>query len=111
MQPYGWEHVATYTGRCAEDLAELGMTGVTAQAFHDPCDSNAAALQYRRAAPGSSGGSVVAVQTALVAAGYQLPIDGTFGPLTEAAIVDYQTAHGLIIDGVAGRETQGSLGI
>jgi DNA invertase Pin-like site-specific DNA recombinase len=33
------------------------------------------------------------------------PIDGLFGPLTEAAVLRFQAANGLAIDGVAGRHT------
>ncbi|MGB0865454.1 MAG: peptidoglycan-binding domain-containing protein [Granulosicoccaceae bacterium] len=31
--------------------------------------------------------------------------DGSFGPNTEMAVIDYQTAHGLLVDGVVGTDT------
>lgn len=45
------------------------------------------------------------LQTELVQAGYQLAVDGLFGPGTRAALMDYQLRHGLAIDGVCGPKT------
>lgn len=39
------------------------------------------------------------------------PVDGWFGPITRGAVVAYQTAHRLTVDGEVGRQTAGSLGI
>ena len=39
------------------------------------------------------------------------PVDGWFGPVTHAAVVSYQQANGLTVDGWVGRETRNSLGI
>jgi peptidoglycan hydrolase-like protein with peptidoglycan-binding domain len=61
--------------------------------------------------PGSgyvSGGSGVVrgLQVWLVRAGFSPgPVDGLYGPLTEQAVRRYQSAHGLRVDGVAGRRT------
>ena len=61
---------------------------------------------------GSIGPLVVALQTALKAAGYYkgYAIDGNFGPATRAAVADLQGAHGLFVDGVAGAKTWAALG-
>jgi peptidoglycan DL-endopeptidase CwlO len=37
--------------------------------------------------------------------------DGEYGPITRAAVRQYQQAHGLIVDGIAGPQTLGSLGL
>jgi peptidoglycan hydrolase-like protein with peptidoglycan-binding domain/tetratricopeptide (TPR) repeat protein len=37
------------------------------------------------------------------------PIDGRYGPLTEAAVRDFQAVHGLRVDGIAGAQTLGEL--
>jgi len=45
------------------------------------------------------------LQAFLLASGYDVNPDGTFGPGTEAALVKFQREHGLIADGVAGEKT------
>ena len=42
---------------------------------------------------------------------YTGAIDGIFGPLTEKAVKDWQTAHGLKADGIIGSKTWAALGI
>ena len=53
---------------------------------------------------GSEGELVSAVQRAL-----ELPVDGIYGPQTEAAVQRFQAARGLLVDGVVGPSTWGSL--
>lgn len=48
---------------------------------------------------------VLWLQTNLTKVGYQLTIDGRFGPRTRAALMDYQLRHGLVIDGICGPKT------
>ncbi len=54
---------------------------------------------------GSKGVGVYALQYLLRAEGYTLGIDGTFGPETEAAVKDFQSARSLQSDGVVGEKT------
>ncbi|MGZ3499592.1 MAG: peptidoglycan-binding domain-containing protein [Vulcanimicrobiaceae bacterium] len=55
---------------------------------------------------GSTGTEVSAVQQVLQNAGlYAGPIDGQFGPNTEAAVRAYQTQRGVTVDGVIGDQT------
>ncbi|MGH3035665.1 MAG: peptidoglycan-binding protein [Gaiellaceae bacterium] len=49
---------------------------------------------------------VVPVQRAL-----GVPADGLYGPVSRAAVRAYQKRHGLVVDGVVGPQTLGSLGI
>ena len=61
---------------------------------------------------GSTGGQVKALQNALKSAGYDIGstgADGVYGKKTEAAVRQYQMDHGLTVDGIAGKNTLGSL--
>jgi hypothetical protein len=59
---------------------------------------------------GSRGAQVIRLQQALVNLGFNPgPVDGIFGPLTEAGVRAYQTARGLGVDGVVGPKTWGAL--
>lgn len=53
---------------------------------------------------GSKGAFVMEVQTKL-----GMPVDGTFGPKTLAAVKSYQSSHGLAADGVVGPLTWAAL--
>src|SRR5690625_809190 len=58
---------------------------------------------------GSRGGAVSDLQSALNDNGASLAVDGVFGPLTDSAVKHYQRSNGLLVDGVVGPETRGSL--
>lgn len=58
---------------------------------------------------GSSGTEVRQLQQALKDRGYDIAVDGRFGPNTEAAVRRFQAAQGLTVDGLAGPATQGRL--
>lgn len=60
---------------------------------------------------GTRSQAVEVLQAALIAAGYPITggNDGYFGAYTKAALVKYQTDHGLTADGTAGTETFASL--
>ncbi|MGO4597631.1 phage tail tip lysozyme [Terrabacter sp. 2RAF25] len=58
---------------------------------------------------GSSGEAVTGLQRELVDAGYSLTVDGSFGPATNTAVRSYQSKVGLVVDGVVGNNTWGSL--
>lgn len=66
---------------------------------------------------GERGDAVKHLQEALNKAGIRddkgqpLPTTGYYGDLTEAAVRKYQTQHGLEVDGKAGRDTLGALGL
>ena len=61
---------------------------------------------------GSAGAEVAKLQAQLQELGFSPgPIDGRFGPATEAAVLAFQKSAGLLADGIAGPRTQGALGL
>ena len=78
--------------------------------------SNGAQADSGLIAPGAGYGQphgseqVRALQQRLVRAGERPgPLDGRFGPLTEAAVERFQAGHGLAVDGIVGRQTATAL--
>ncbi|MES1246288.1 MAG: peptidoglycan-binding domain-containing protein [Actinomycetota bacterium] len=60
--------------------------------------------------PGDSGAKVTLLQRALARAGYSTgKADGSYGPATKSAVAQFQQAHGLTADGVAGPKTLAAL--
>ena len=55
------------------------------------------------------GDDVFEVQHMLAKAGFPVTIDGIYGSKTEAAVKAFQKAHGLLVDGIVGRETWAAL--
>ena len=55
------------------------------------------------------GFDIAQTQRLLNARGYQLAVDGYYGPETRNAVIDYQRRNGLNADGYAGTATQASL--
>ena len=106
----GWVHDGYFPAVCAEALTASGMSIYTASSFVETfCGDPPGPTEIIR--PESTGERVVQLQTALVALGYPIASDGTYGPRTEAAVRDYQSRNGLEVDGIAGPQTQASLGI
>ena len=60
---------------------------------------------------GAKGEAVCAVQWKLVAVGHEVKVDGDFGKKTAAAVVGFQTMHGLTADGRVGKMTWTALGL
>ena len=91
-----------------QGLAADGLVGPQTQGAL----RRAAALLAPGAGNGSADGSarVRRLQRSLRVVGERVGrVDGRFGPLTEAAVVDFQRRHGLAADGLAGEETLAAL--
>ena len=58
---------------------------------------------------GSRGPSVAALQADLVVCGFDLAVDGIFGPQTDAAVRSFQAEEGLDADGIVGPLTRAAL--
>ena len=58
---------------------------------------------------GDRGTGVRYLQWFLDNKGYKLKIDGSFGPTTEEKVMDFQKDHGLVVDGIVGRNTWAAL--
>ncbi len=54
---------------------------------------------------GNTGPKVRAVQSQLRESGYNVAVDGSFGPATYSAVRSFQSAKGLYVDGVVGDNT------
>lgn len=70
------------------------------------------ALAHRTVKNGSSGQEVRMLQEKLKQAGFDPgPVDGVFGPKTQAAVQDFQRKKELEADGIVGPKTWGRLGV
>lgn len=67
------------------------------------------ASKYPTIRRGAKGEIVVQLQDLLSKAGYNLAIDGIFGPGTQSCVRAYQKKHGLVVDGIVGPKTWGEL--
>lgn len=69
-------------------------------------------MEMRNLKKGHTGDDVKALQILLIGNGYSCGstgADGNFGSNTETAVKKYQTAKGLTVDGIAGKNTMGKL--
>lgn len=72
--------------------------------------TNAFATSYTLLKFGSRGNEVSKLQQTLNNKGFNSgPVDGIYGKITEKAVISFQSAKGLIIDGIAGNQTQSAL--
>lgn len=72
---------------------------------HSPMDNWSPRYSHLVFKEGSKGSGTREIQTSLTRLGYAVAIDGEFGPLTAAAVIQFQKDHALGSDGVVGSET------
>jgi peptidoglycan hydrolase-like protein with peptidoglycan-binding domain len=84
--------------------ATVTTTGVGATAYAAPTRSAAVASQSPVLRAGSRGPAVTEVQRDL-----RITADGIFGKQTRAAVIAFQSAHGLVADGIVGPKTWAAL--
>jgi peptidoglycan hydrolase-like protein with peptidoglycan-binding domain len=58
---------------------------------------------------GNRGSGVSDLQSQLRQAGYDIAVDGVYGPKTAEAVRDFQSKNGLTVDAIAGNQTIGAL--
>lgn len=94
-------------------LSYINNFGLTKYDFADDfveTGKNPYTLTSRLLKSGMRSESVKWLQFELNRLGYVLAVDGCYGPKTKAAVVAYQSARGLLPDGVAGVKTLTSMG-
>jgi hypothetical protein len=94
------------------DLHSVVESSYGAGSSAEPPDDRAQTPLYRLTSPFMSGNTVRAIQRALDNAGCDPgPLDGQFGPQTEAAVIRFQHSHELSTDGIVGPRTARALGV
>ena len=114
IEKYGSLEQAVKNGAISSDILKRALDGIGVTKADGKISSIVEGLKSieRILRRGSVGDEVKKLQTALDALGYDLGapgIDGIIGPITEAAIKEFQKANGLIADGIAGPETIAAL--
>ena len=87
----------------AEKMAFATMEAIAAVAGFEKKNTVSVELPFLK--QGAVNGYVQAMQRLLTGWGYPLDTDGIFGGATAAAVKGFQSAYGLAVDGICGRNT------
>lgn len=88
------------TVKSFQEAKDLSMDGIVGP------NTWTALIQGHTVKNGNRGNDVRAVQYLLKNAyGYDIAVDGIFGPETEEAVTSFQTSRGLLVDGIVGPQT------
>ena len=91
---------------------DTGTGGTVSPATTSPTTATSPYVSSTVLRSGTKSDEVKLLQQKLASSGYYTgSIDGSYGPMTIAAVKAYQQKTGLAIDGVAGPQTLGSLGL
>lgn len=88
-----------------QSVPDVSVGGKTQNPYKD----SGKLLKYNRLTVGIAREDVRWLQWELREAGYQLQIDGKFGPKTDLALRSYQSTHGLVVDGKCDPATRRAL--
>ena len=101
----------TRSGVIESDLSDWDEWGTLSAVDYSGVEPDRVTLDSLKALrKGDSGLTVKWLQELLLAAGHDLgKADGVFGSKTKAAVEDFQRAHGLTVDGIAGKKTIAAL--
>lgn len=102
--------IQTYTAPTATPTAVVTVVPATPAPTATPTPAPTIDMtpnpEYKTLNTGDKGDDVRRLQTALTNLGYfSGKIDGAYGGQTRAAVIAFQTAHGLSADGIAGKRT------
>jgi hypothetical protein len=103
----GYMTSSTEVGSVLNIIEKYGLTKYDAQVASGGDGIIKPVASYTRPVlhNGAKGEWVRVLQTKLVEAGYKISIDGIYGPKTRMAVLMYQEAQGLQVDGIVGRKT------
>lgn len=89
---------------------EIDSGGIVPQPQPEPQPEPSPSGSRQTLREGSRGGDVEYLQTRLRDYGYNIDVDGAFGPATSSAVRAFQNANGLESDGIVGPATWTALG-
>ena len=106
----GFQAIAGLRGGGPAQTRPEGRPSVTPPSPAQEPEQVPATLPRRTLRPGDRGPGVLALQRHLDVLGYlSAAADGSYGPVTEHAVMAFQKVHGLPADGVAGAATRRAL--
>lgn len=106
--PFMWQHtskgaVAGISGDVDMNICYEEIDDISVNPYSVPTRT------LKRTFPTMRGEDVKWLQWELNSKGYNLEVDGKYGPKTTAAVKDYQEKHGLVVDDKVGPATRASL--
>ncbi len=112
LQGQKWISRGGYFSSCPDALVDSGIPlRIARQLVPSVLCPTTGTVSSQRLQRDDVGEDVRSLQQALRTAGYELDVDGEFGPGTEQAVEAYQRDLGLEVDGIAGPATLRSLGL
>lgn len=96
-------------GYCARRSRDIKKVMLFVHIHFDDDNGNPFPVPLETLKKGCKGETVKWLQYILVTLGYNIEIDGSFGKMTESAVLNYQHMNGLTVDGKVGKNTRKSL--